>query len=80
MKRGTVVISKAGRDKGKLLVVLNSEEQYVTLSDGKKRPLTNPKKKKLKHIAVTKYILDEESLITNKKIFIALRTHLSEVI
>lgn len=80
MKRGTVVISKAGRDKGKLLVVLSIEGDYAILCDGKKRPLLNPKKKKLKHIAFTKFMLSEECLITNKQVYIALNAHISEVI
>jgi hypothetical protein len=54
MKRGTIVFSKAGRDKGKPLVVTEVQGEFLYLVDGKKRPLERPKKKKLKHIQPTK--------------------------
>ena len=44
-ERGTVVCSGAGRDKGKYMVVLSADEDFVLLSDGKERPLERPKRK-----------------------------------
>ena len=45
------VQSIAGRDKGKIFVVLSvQEENYVLIADGKGRKLENPKRKKLKHV------------------------------
>jgi ribosomal protein L14E/L6E/L27E len=55
MKRGTIVFSKAGRDKGNAMVVLESENEFLVLADGKHRTLNNPKKKKLKHVQPTNY-------------------------
>jgi ribosomal protein L14E/L6E/L27E len=55
MLEGTVVFSKAGRDKSKALVVLFSEEAYVFLADGKERPIARPKKKKMKHVQPTNF-------------------------
>jgi large subunit ribosomal protein L14e len=50
---GTVVLSKAGRDKGRYFVVVGIvDEQYVLLCDGDIRKLQSPKRKKVKHIAV----------------------------
>jgi ribosomal protein L14E/L6E/L27E len=50
---GTVVLSKAGRDKGRYFVVVGIvDEAYVLLCDGGLRRLANPKRKKLKHIDV----------------------------
>lgn len=50
---GTVVLSKAGRDKGRYFVVVGiADGQYVLLCDGDLRKLQSPKRKKLKHIAV----------------------------
>lgn len=48
---GDIVYSKAGRDKDKAFVVLSvSDSQYVMLADGRKRPVDQPKKKKIKHL------------------------------
>lgn len=49
-KTGTVVRSLAGHDKDNLFVIINVENEYVYLVDGKCRPLDKPKKKKVKHI------------------------------
>jgi ribosomal protein L14E/L6E/L27E len=48
---GQLVMATAGRDKGKLFVVLCiNSDQYVYISDGSIRRVENPKKKKLKHL------------------------------
>ncbi|MBR4949490.1 MAG: RNA-binding protein [Clostridia bacterium] len=68
LTKGCVVISKAGRDKGKLFFVLSQpEENIVMIVDGKQRNLEHPKKKKLKH--VMKFDgKDEEVLFVSSKI------------
>lgn len=53
MTKGTIVFSKAGRDKGKAMVVLEAEENFLLLADGEGRTLARPKKKKLKHVQPT---------------------------
>ncbi|MCL2356995.1 MAG: KOW domain-containing RNA-binding protein [Defluviitaleaceae bacterium] len=53
MKKGTIVFSKAGRDKGKALVVLEAEENFLLLADGEGRTLQRPKRKKIKHVQPT---------------------------
>jgi len=50
MDIGQVVFSKSGRDKGKAFVIINIEDNYLYLVDGKLRTLNKPKKKKLKHV------------------------------
>ena len=52
MEKGTVVVSKAGRDKGYLLCVVNVSEEdgHVLVCDGRERPLERPKKKNPRHI------------------------------
>lgn len=47
---GSVVRSKAGRDKGDLFIVLAREGEYAYLANGDLRKVDNPKKKKLKHL------------------------------
>lgn len=56
---GQLVISKAGRDKGKKFVVIKIIDQdHVLISDGDLRKVEKPKKKKLKHIKATRIIDD----------------------
>ena len=45
-----VVIATAGREKGKLFYVLNVDDQYLLLGNGKDRTLDRPKRKKRRHI------------------------------
>ena len=46
-----VVRSTAGRDAGKLYYVIEADEVYLTLANGKDRRIENPKRKKRKHAA-----------------------------
>ena len=50
ISKSDIVISLAGRDKDKLFYVMDTEDNYVFLADGKGRKLENPKRKKLKHV------------------------------
>ena len=50
ISKSDIVISLAGRDKDKLFYVIDTEDNYVFLADGKGRKLENPKRKKLKHV------------------------------
>jgi len=56
---GQVVYSKAGRDVGKIFIITGLiDANYVYLSDGDLRRVENPKKKKIKHLVITKDIID----------------------
>ena len=50
--KSNIVRSDAGRDKGKLFVVLAVEGEYLLLADGKTRPVERPKRKRRKHAAL----------------------------
>jgi len=50
IQKSDIVRSCAGRDKGKLLFVLNVDGAYLFLADGKGRRLENPKRKKAMHV------------------------------
>ena len=50
ISKSDIVISLAGRDKDKLFYVMDIEDNYVLIADGKGRKLENPKRKKLKHV------------------------------
>ena len=47
---GDLVVSRAGRDKGRPFVVLRTDEGFVYLVDGDLRRLAKPKKKKRMHV------------------------------
>jgi ribosomal protein L14E/L6E/L27E len=75
MQKFTVVISLAGRDKNGRFAVLDKEDEFLILSDGRKRPLERPKRKNLRHVAKTNWVLSPENAATNK----ALRKSLAEI-
>ena len=54
LEKGMVVISRAGRDKGKPQAVVGFDGNFVLVADGKERPLARPKKKNPIHLAATK--------------------------
>ncbi len=66
LERGRVVISLAGRDKGKLLAVMQEEENRVLISDGKERPVDRPKSKNIRHVEITQALLSEAEITTNR--------------
>lgn len=51
-----LAISRAGHDKDTVYVVINSDDTYVWLVDGKRRTLENPKKKKQMHVQMIKHL------------------------
>ena len=55
---GMMAKSLAGHDKGKVYLVLDSDEVYVYLVDGKIRTLDRPKKKKKKHVQIDCHVTD----------------------
>ena len=44
-----VVVSRAGRDQGEWFYVIDADDTYLLLANGKDRPLDKPKRKKRKH-------------------------------
>lgn len=60
MTIGQVVKSRAGRDSGRIFLVLDIiDDQYVYIVDGDIRKLDNPKQKKVKHLIVYNTVLPE---------------------
>lgn len=66
LERGRVVISLAGRDKGKLLAVMQEEKNRVLICDGKERPVDRPKSKNIRHVEITQALLSEAEIATNR--------------
>lgn len=73
LKKGSVVISKAGRDKGYFLAVTEITDEGIYVCDGKERPVERPKKKNPLHLAKTRYVLTEEETATNRSLKRALK-------
>jgi large subunit ribosomal protein L14e len=68
---GRYVWSKAGRDKGKLFIIIDIiDDNHVLIADGSLRKINNPKKKKLKHLYVTEKMNDciAQAAIMKKRI------------
>jgi ribosomal protein L14E/L6E/L27E len=57
MTEGQIVYSKAGRDKGTAMVVLQVDGEFLLLSDGRRRTLAKPKRKKTKHVGRTNTVV-----------------------
>lgn len=72
---GSVVRSKAGRDKGSYFMVLAREGEYAYLANGELRKVDCPKKKKLKHLQgsdkISEFIvnkLEAQGKVTNSEV------------
>ena len=67
---GMLARSKAGHDKDKVYVIIDKDDTYVYLVDGKLRTLNKPKKKKWKHVQLIKrqYDIRETSDVKIKRI------------
>lgn len=68
---GRVAYSKAGRDKGKLFIVIGIlNEDFVLISDGDLRPVERPKKKRIKHLEYTDLVAEDivNIINSNKKL------------
>ena len=58
-----VVVATAGRDAGKLFYVIDTDETYLILVNGKDRVLEKPKRKKRKH---ARKVLRSETRVAEK--------------
>ena len=84
--KSDIVRSDAGRDKGKLFIVLAVEGEYLLLADGKSRKVESPKRKKRKHVLfvaadetrVSQKIINDEKL-TNSELRRTLAAYREEV-
>jgi len=56
---GDVVVSRAGRDRGRCFVVYSLvDDQFVTLVDGGLRGISRPKRKRARHLRLTAHHID----------------------
>ena len=68
MEKGRVVLSIAGRDAGRLFLILSVEGDFALIADGKVRRLEAPKRKRLKHLKPAGPVLDITALMTDRQI------------
>ena len=61
--RAHLVEATAGREKGKLFFVLDTDGEYLLLADGKSRRVEAPKRKKRKH---ARFIAETDSRVAEK--------------
>ncbi|MBQ7989806.1 MAG: KOW domain-containing RNA-binding protein [Oscillospiraceae bacterium] len=71
---GSIVRALAGREKDRFMMVTDIRDGFVFLADGDERRLAAPKKKNIRHIALTKTVIDVTDELTDRR----LRTLLSE--
>lgn len=77
--KGSLVYSRAGRDKGTLFLVLRAEGEYVYLADGDTRRVEKPKRKKLKHVNKTNVVCEVDfDNVTNSDVRKALLVKMAE--
>lgn len=66
-KRGSIVISLCGRDKGRYFAITAFfDEQYGYIADGKLRTISKPKKKKVKHMKLMCHSDEIEEMLLSK--------------
>ncbi|MGE5573432.1 MAG: RNA-binding protein [Bacillota bacterium] len=57
IRPGQVVVSIAGRDRGRRYIVLHViDDTFVTVADGTYRRVFNPKKKNVRHLMATRKV------------------------
>lgn len=63
ISKAHLVEATAGREKGKLFYVMETEGEYVFLADGKSRHVEAPKRKKRKHV---RFIASDDGRVAEK--------------
>ena len=56
---GCFATSLAGHDHNNVYIIVDADDEYVYLADGKLKKVDNPKKKKEKHIQPIKHLPQE---------------------
>ena len=72
IQKGSVVKADAGRDCGGYFAVVEMQDGYCFIDDGKSRKLLSPKRKNIKHLSFTNSVIDLND-ITDKKLRTLLR-------
>ena len=68
LDKGCVVLATAGKEKGRAMAVVGSDNRFVLLADGRKRPIERPKRKNPRHIKSADFRLDISTLSSNREL------------
>lgn len=78
---GCFATSLAGHDHNNIYVIVDADDKYVYLVDGKLKKVDNPKKKKIKHVQLIKRTddtitgkIENNVALTNEDIKYAIKT------
>lgn len=67
--QGMVVCSKAGRDAGAFMLVLEMPEKgFAFIADGMRHKIGNPKRKRLRHLAPTRKVIKIDTICTDEQL------------
>ena len=70
---GSAVLSKAGRDKGRFMAVIEMRDGYAWIADGRLRRIEKPKQKNIRHLGITGTVFTKDQMASNKALRNALR-------
>lgn len=73
---GQIVKAKAGRDKDCFFVIIELDNGFAMIADGKTRKVERPKRKKLIHLAPTNTVV--QGFATNREVKHSLAAFLHE--
>lgn len=78
---GSVVLAKAGKEKGELFVVVDIDENYAYIANGKRLRAAKPKKKSFKHLKQIDVspLSREDVQETNERVNARIRKFLIEI-
>ena len=87
IEQGDLVLSRAGRDKGEIFLVVKTESDYALIVNGRTRKVLAPKKKNKKHLTsvatVSYYELAEKirkgEAVGNEKIYRLLKAEKQKI-
>ena len=83
-KSEMLAVSRAGHDRDTLYLVLREEGDYLWLTDGRRRLLENPKKKKKIHVQIIKHLPEHllaqmQEITLDAHVKIILKAYYSEI-
>lgn len=81
MEKGFVVKAIAGKEKNQVFVVVEVNDKFVFIADGKRLRVNKPKKKSVKHIqkVSTKKFSEDELLVKDEKVNASIRKFLKNL-
>ena len=83
---GCFATSLAGHDHNNVYIIVDADDEYVYLADGKLKKVDNPKKKKLKHVQLIKRTddtitgrINDNAALMNEDIKYAIKKYIADM-